>query len=189
MDSDLLISHQPAFNTKADSLPLQPGQTPPTISQPFQILVASLGLKDLSDAISIASNARIAPFTNSYRHACLTSLQVSLHPTGAAPSFPTTVSLVWVPNNSTATPEQILSVYGAKQFCIGGAVNSVTPLTIPCNLTNVNPVIKSSTTFLDTPKLLLSSTAPPTPPTVTTCSVTISGVIQLHSPLLQSSAS
>nr|AAC58458.1 virion protein [Calopogonium yellow vein tymovirus] len=189
MDSTSTTSIQPAINTKSSDLPLQSGQHPPSVLQPFQITVASLGTKDLSDSISVAALSSIASYTTLYRHAKLTSLTATIHPNALSVSNPTTVSLVWVPYNSSATSAQILDVYGAKRFCIGGAINTLSSIHVPCNLTNVNPIIKDSVTYTDTPKLLLSSTTIASPPTSPTCTVTISGTITLHSPLLQASSS
>nr|AEX10524.1 coat protein [Cassia yellow mosaic-associated virus] len=182
------LATQPPINTKSDVLPLQSGSPPPTISLPFQVLIASLGTKDVSDSISIAANAAISALSSCFRHATLSSLRATIHPSAIAVSNPTTVSLVWVPANSTATPSQILNVFGGQTFCVGGAMQSTTPIDVPCNLSNVNPILKSSVTFSDTPKLLLESKTLASPPTSPTCTVTISGFVQLHSPLLQSSS-
>nr|AVW89221.1 coat protein [Passion fruit yellow mosaic virus]USH10132.1 CP [Passion fruit yellow mosaic virus] len=184
-----LVSQQTPINTKSDSIPLEPGTTPPVIKLPFQTKLASLGTTEVSDSISVAANAAVSSLATPYRHARLTSLVATIHPNHLSPSNPTTVSLVWVPFNSTATASDILNVFGGQSFCIGGAVNSLATISVPCNLTNVNPVIKSSVTFTDTPKLLLHSTVGPSPPASPTCALTISGTIELHSPLLQSSVS
>nr|WOZ17732.1 capsid protein [Okra mosaic virus] len=188
MTSDRIIAPQLALNTKSSTLPLEPGVTPPTISYPFQIQVAALGTKPYSDAISIASNATVASYTSLYRHAILHSLKATIHPTARAPAYPCDVSIAWVPANSSATPAQVLSVYGGQMFCIGGAINSTQPIDFPCNLTQVNPTIKDSVTFTDTPKLIVNSTVGASPPTVPTCHLTITGIVTLHSPLLQASA-
>lgn len=182
--------HQPSFiNTKTSVLPLSSGTPPPTSSQPFQFEIASLGLKDYADAVSISSHPSIQPFINNWRHANFTSLEVRIFSTGAAPSFPTTVSLAWVPANSAATPANIRNVYGGRTYCVGGSLNSTTEICIPCPLSNLNVVAKSPVTFLDTPKLLISSSAQPSPPTIPTCHVVISGMVEFHSPLLQASSS
>nr|AAB88007.1 virion protein [Kennedya yellow mosaic virus] len=188
MATNHVLASQLPVNTKSSEIPLQSGTPPPTIVYPFQIELASLGTADASDAISIASNSLLASVTTLYRHAKLTSLKATIHPTGQAPAYPTTVALAWVPYNSTATSAQILSVYGGQMFCIGGSINSLSPIDVPCNLTNVNPVIKDSVTYSDTPKLLLYSIAQTTAPTLATCSVTITGTLTLHSPLLQATA-
>nr|AAB88006.1 virion protein [Kennedya yellow mosaic virus] len=188
MASNHILATQTPVNTKSSEIPLEPGKTPPTITYPFQIELASLGTADASDAISIASNSSLASVTTLYRHAKLTSLKATIHPTGAAPAYPTTVALAWVPYNSSATAAEVLSVFGGQMFCIGGSINSLSPIDIPCNLTNVNPIIKDSVTYSDTPKLLMYSTAQSTAPTTATCSLTISGTLTLHSPLLQASS-
>ena len=188
MTSNTILATQLPINTKSSEIPPSPGSPPPTITYPFQIEIAALGTADASDAISIASNSVLASVTTLYRHAKLTALKATIHPTGMAPAYPTSVALAWVPYNSSATASQVLSVYGGQMFCIGGSINSLAPIDIPCNLTNVNPVIKDSVTYSDTPKLLLYSVAQSTAPTTATCSVTITGTLTLHSPLLQASA-
>lgn len=165
------------------------GPNPPTISYSFQIQIASLGTADAADSISIASNSSLASRTAFYRSAELTDLRAIIHPTGIAPAYPTTVSLLWCPSNSTASTSDILNVYGGQMFCIGGALQSTTPIEVPCDLTQVNPMIKSSVTYNDTPKLIYSSTAQATAPTSATCKLTITGTVRLHSPLLQASSS
>ncbi|AAL76049.1 coat protein [Passion fruit yellow mosaic virus] len=139
-----LVSQQTPINTKSDSIPLEPGNAPPVIKLPFQTKLASLGTAEVSDSVSIAANAAVSSLATPYRHARLTSLVATIHPNHLSPSNPTTVSLVWVPFNSTATSSDILNVFGGQSFCIGGAVNSLAAISVPCNLTNVNPVIKSS---------------------------------------------
>nr|AAC25014.1 virion protein [Okra mosaic virus] len=188
MTSDRIVAPQLAVNTKSSTIPLEPGITPPTISYPFQIQIASLGTKPYSDAISIASNATVAGYTSLYRHAILHSLKATIHPTGRAPALSPSYPLPWVPANSSATPAQILSIYGGQMFCTRGAINSTQPIDFPCNLTQVNPTIKDSVTFTDTPKLIVNSTVGASPPTSPTCFLTITGIVTLHSPLLQASA-
>ena len=124
MDTTSTTTVQPPINTKASDLPLQPGREPPTISQPFQVTVALLGVEDVTDSISVAALSSISSLTTLYRHAKLTSLSATIHPNARSVAYPITVSLVWVPYNSAATASDILNVYGAKQFAIGGAINT-----------------------------------------------------------------
>nr|ACN62315.1 coat protein [Mertensia leaf curl virus]ACN62316.1 coat protein [Mertensia leaf curl virus]ACN62317.1 coat protein [Mertensia leaf curl virus]ACN62318.1 coat protein [Mertensia leaf curl virus]ACN62326.1 coat protein [Mertensia leaf curl virus] len=187
MEIEGVLAPQPSINTKPSLLPPITGSAPPAISYPFQVTIASLGMADGADSVSIASSSVIANYTSLYRHAVLKNLKATIHPNLTAPAFPTSVSLVWVPANSVATPQDILNVYGGQCFCIGGTINSVSPLEVPANLTNLNSTVKASTTFTDTPKLLYSSTAQTTAPTKPTCYLTISGVVELSSPLLQAS--
>jgi len=188
MEHDKILAPQPALNTKANTLPLQPGSPPPTVSYPFQLTLASLGTADTSDSVSVSANSSLASYTSLYRHASLRHLKATIHPTHTAPAYPTSVSLVWVPANSTATASDILNVYGGQCFCVGGSVNSIRPIDIEANLSNLNPALKASTTFTDTPKLLYASSAQATPPTSATCYLTISGMVELSSPLLQASS-
>ena len=188
MESEVgIMAPQAPFNTKSTHTTLQPGSLPPIIEIPFQLLLASLGTTDTADSVTIASNSIVSTYTSGFRHATLSSLSLSIHPTLNAPSYPTTVQVVWVPSNSAATTSDILNVFGGQCFCIGGALQSTNPINIPCNLTNFNPIIKDSVTYLDTPKLLFKSLAQATPPTVATCYLTLQGTIKLHSPLLQTS--
>lgn len=187
MSSTPTIASPPVLNTKSSQLPLQSGTPPPDIIYPFQITLASLGTEATSDSISIAAQSSLAAYTSLYRHAILTDLHATIHPSASAPSAPTSVALAWVPYNSTATASDILNVYGGQEFCIGGAINSTSPIIIPCPLTNMNPIIKDSVTYLDTPKLLIYSTAP-SYSTSATCTLTITGKVKLHSPLLSSSS-
>ncbi|AAC25013.1 virion protein [Desmodium yellow mottle virus] len=188
MEQDKILAHQASLNTKPSLLPPPVGNPPPVISYPFQITLASLGTEDAADSVSIASNSVLATYTALYRHAQLKHLKATIHPTYMAPKYPTSVALVWVPANSTATSTQVLDTYGGLHFCIGGSVNSVKPIDVEANLTNLNPIIKASTTFTDTPKLLYYSKAQATAPTSPTCYLTIQGQIELSSPLLQASS-
>ncbi|CAA38239.1 unnamed protein product [Cacao yellow mosaic virus] len=188
MSSDLILAPQPLINTKASELPSQSGSPPPEIVYPFQFTIASLGVEPTADFVSIAAQAAITAYTSLYRHAILTDLQAIIHPNGYAPAFPTSVALAWVPYNSTATAAKILDVFGGQEFCVGGSINSTSPIIVPCPLTNINPIIKDSVTYTDTPKLLIYSTAP-SYSTSATCTLTIRGKVRLHSPLLSSSSS
>ncbi|AEE02010.1 coat protein [Asclepias asymptomatic virus] len=188
METERVLVTQPAISTQTDLLSIPSSPNPPTITQPFQIEIAALGKESYSDSISVAALSSIAAYTSLYKHAELHSLSATIHPTNSAPSNPTAVALAWVPYNSAASPTQILSVYGGMMFCIGGSIQTLKPIEVLCDLSKVNPILKSNVTFSDTPKLLIQSVAPDPPSKLPTCSITIKGMIRLHSPLLQASA-
>nr|WNN30607.1 coat protein [Valeriana jatamansi tymovirus 1] len=188
MDSSVQL-HSPSFiNSKTSVLPLEPGSPPPVSSQPFQIQLAALGTADYVDSVSISSLPALQSFTSNWRHAKFTSLSLHIFPTALAVKSPTTVRVCWVPANSAAMPAQILDVHGGECFCVGGPLHANSQIIVPAPLSNLNPTAKSPVTFLDTPKLLIASYPSPSPPAAPTCYAVIKGMVEFHSPLLQSSA-
>nr|AIE44669.1 capsid protein [Turnip yellow mosaic virus]WBG54259.1 capsid protein [Turnip yellow mosaic virus]WBG54311.1 capsid protein [Turnip yellow mosaic virus] len=184
MEIDKELAPQDRTVTVATVLPTVPGPSPLTIKQPFQSEVLFAGTKDAEASLTIANIDSVSTLTTFYRHASLESLWVTIHPTLQAPAFPTTVGVCWVPANSPVTPTQITKTYGGQIFCIGGAINTLSPLIVKCPLEMMNPRVKDSIQYLDSPKLLISITAQPTAPPASTCIITVSGTLSMHSPLI-----
>ena len=184
MDIDKELAPQDRTLTIPTVLSPATEPTPPIIKQVFQSEVLFAGTKDAEASLTIANLDSVTNLTSLYRHASLDSLWVTIHPTLQAPAFPTTVGVCWVTANSPITPTQITKTFGGQIFCIGGSINTLQPLIIHCPLSMMNRRVKDSIQYLDSPKLVISVTAQPTAPPASTCIITVSGSISMHSPLL-----
>nr|AAC25020.1 virion protein [Turnip yellow mosaic virus] len=184
MDIDRQTAPQDQVITIPSLLNPPPGSQPPIIRQPFQCRDLNAGTKDATASITVASLANVSNLTALYRHASLDELWLTISPTHLAPAFPTQVRVCWVSANSPITDLQITNTYGGQIFCVGGSLNSHSPLEVKCPLHMMNRRVKDSVQYLDSPKLVLSVTAQPTPPTASTCIITVSGILSMHSPLI-----
>jgi hypothetical protein len=189
MDIDKELAPQDKTLTVSSTLPPPPSPRPPVIKQVFQSEILFAGTKDADASVTIANIDSVANLTSLYRHATLDSLWVTIHPTLQAPAFPTTVGICWVPANSPITSTQITKTFGGQIFCIGGSINTLQPLIIHCPLEMMNRRVKDSIQYLDSPKLIISVTAQPTAPPASTCIITVSGTISMHSPLITDTSS
>lgn len=152
--------------------------------QVFQFTAAKLGTQESKVSISLASSPELAQLTSRYRHATLVEVTAHLHPTEQSILFPTVVQVVWVPANSTASPSDIMSVYGGASHPLGGAITGLKTIPIPLPLESVNLAIKDSVLYTDTPKLLAYCN-PSKPSTTPSVLLTIQGKVRLSAPLLQ----
>jgi hypothetical protein len=184
MEPSIELSKQAAFTTQASALVPDSPSSPPSILKPFQFIVLEAGTKNAEATISIASTTAIQNVCNDWRHAKLHNLEVTLFPQGSSVAPPTTIDILWTTANSPTVPPGILQVYGGKSFAIGGAISTLKPIIIPCPLNMVQPIVKDSVLYLDTPRLLISVSAAATPPTTATCRIVVSGQVRIHSPLL-----
>jgi hypothetical protein len=184
MDIDRELAPQDRTLTIPTVLSPPAGATPPVIKQVFQSEILFAGTKDAEASVTIANLDSVTNLTSLYRHASLDSLWVTIHPTLQAPAFPTTVGICWVTANSPINSAQITKTFGGQIFCIGGSINTLQPLVIHCPLSMMNRRVKDSIQYLDSPKLIVSVTAQPTAPPASTCIITVSGSISMHSPLL-----
>lgn len=186
-ETDTIVARQLHTISPSRHLPPPNSEQSPSTLRPFQFTVATFGTQETSVTFDVASASALSPHTSQFRHAQLIELHARIFPHAAAVAFPTTISYVWVPSNSTATATDILQVYGGQQFVIGGPLSPSKTIVTSCSLDCCNPVIKDSTTYNDTPRLIIYSPPPTAKAPNITATLVISGKVRLSAPLLQSS--
>ncbi|AAA43040.1 coat protein [Eggplant mosaic virus] len=184
-DTAIIRSPQPSINAPGFHLPPTDSQQSSAIELPFQFQATTFGATETAAQISLASANAITKLASLYRHVRLTQCAATITPTAAAIANPLTVNIVWVSDNSTAKPTEILNVFGGSSYTFGGALNATKPLTIPLPMNSVNCMLKDSVLYTDCPKLLAYSAAPSSPSKTPTATIQIHGKLRLSSPLLQ----
>ncbi|AGQ80924.1 putative coat protein [tomato blistering mosaic tymovirus] len=185
--SNTINSKQPSIQAPGYHLPTPTTELSGAIELPFQFMATTFGSAETLAQITLSSSAPLTKMMSSYRHCKLTQCSAELTPNAGAIANPLTVNLVWVPANSTASPPDILNVYGGSSFVLGGAITAAKTISVPLPANSVNLMLKDSVLYSDTPKLLAYSPAPTTPSKTPTATLQIRGRILLSSPLLQSS--
>nr|UVW93832.1 polyprotein [Purple passionfruit leaf deformation virus]UVW93833.1 polyprotein [Purple passionfruit leaf deformation virus] len=181
---------QPSVHSRPGTLP--PPPTNLTVVQPFQMLVLNIGEGPQDVSTILANNLLISQTTGPYRFVKLRSLEAVVYPSAASMTNPTTLDIVWCTTNSTTSFDSIMITYGGRKLSVGGPLISGHAHIIPGDLNYMNPVLKDSTSYTDTPKLLLrvyqSSNPSSSKVPVFLGSVVIRGELELSCPLLQPSA-
>nr|CBH31043.1 coat protein [Chiltepin yellow mosaic virus] len=178
---------QPSIPSPGFTLPKPDTQLSSAIELPFQFQATTFGAAETAAQVSLASSTPITKLASLYRHAQLVECHAVITPTALAISNPLTINIVWVSDNSTAKPTEILNVYGGSSFTFGGAITTPKPIILPLPMNSINPMLKDSGLYTDTPKLLAYSAAPSSPTKQPTATIQIYGKLRLSSPLLQAS--
>nr|AGL11969.1 coat protein [Andean potato latent virus] len=179
------ISKQPSINAPGHVLPTPSSELSPSMVLPFQFVATTFGMAETAAQVTLVSSPAINKLMLSYRHCQLVECSAELTPLAGAISNPLSVNLVWVSANSTGSPTDILNIYGGSSFVLGGPITAPTPISVPLPFNSVNVVLKDSTIYTDTPKLLAYSPNPALPSKTPTASLQIRGKLRLSSPLLQ----
>ncbi|AAW88527.1 coat protein [Plantago mottle virus] len=180
---------QPSIPAPGTHLAPNEGPQSSAIVLPFQLTATDLGVAEVSLQVTLSSDAALANIISSFRHATLIECEAVLFPNMTSASNPTHCDIVWVPANSTAAPKTILQTYGGARFTLGGSITASQIITVPLPMNSVNPIIKDSVLYLDSPRLLVHSPAPTSAKTVPSGSLVLRGKVRLSSPLLQPSQS
>ena len=169
-------------------LPEAPGASSPSTIQPFQFEVLTVSATAATASILIANNVLLNQFVGNYRLAKLLELELVMYTSSAAMASPVTVAAIWVPANSTTVFSDILNTYGGQSLTLGGPMNLGLSHVIPADLSMLNPVIRDSVDYRDTPKLLISTAAAATA-TTPLGRLVVRGKVHLSNPLLNPVAS
>lgn len=176
---------QPSISAPGTHLTPNPGQQSSAIEVPFQLFVSDLGVIEVHAQTTLSSDPTLAQLTSIYRHAQIVECAAILMPSSAASKNPVHCDICWVPSNSSASPKTILSTFGGTRYTIGGPITSNQIITLPLNLNSVNPIIKDSVLYLDSPRLLAFSPAPVSVQSVPSATLIIRGKVRLSSVLIQ----
>ena len=185
---DKVSDSQSTILSKPRLLPEAPGASAPSTIQPFQFEVLTVSDTAATASILIANNVLLNQFVGNYRLAKLLELELVMYTSSAAMNSPVTVSAIWVPANSTTVFSDILNTYGGQSLTLGGPMNLGLSHIVPADLTMLNPVIRDSVDYRDTPKLLIS-TATAATATSPLGRLVVRGKVHLSNPLLNPVAS
>ena len=184
-ESKVITVKQPSVSAPGFTLSPPDGEQAGSIRQIFQFEATSVGVSETLAQVNLSSSDSLAKLTSGYRRAKLVELFLTITPTQGAIDSPVAVDVAWVPANSTAPPSKILSVYGGQRFLIGGSITTSQIIRVPCNLQSVNAMIKDSTIYTDSPKLLVYAPIAKGSPKTPSATIQIGGQILLSAPLLQ----
>ncbi|AAA46797.1 coat protein [Ononis yellow mosaic virus] len=184
-DSQPIKVRQPSISAPGTHLSPNPGQQSPSMVVPFQVSVSDLGVSEVSAQITLSSDPTLAQLTSIYRMASIVECEAVLFPNSTSSKNPVHCDLIWVPSNSSASPKTILQTYGGNRFTVGGPITSNQIISFPLRLDSVNPIIKDSVLYLDSPRLLAFSPAPPETQSIPSASLLIRGKLRLSSILVQ----
>jgi hypothetical protein len=174
----------PSMDSAPRTVSTPASQSPRPLTLPFQYVYYDLtGAETKSTHTSISASTQIATLTKPYRFARLKSLEAVVFPAAHAVKTPVSVDVAWVTADQSPTDKAVLNTFGAQRITVGNFTTSTFPI-VPADLTMLNPIIKDSITYLDTPRLALNFyKVDGADSTKISASVVIRGELELSSPL------
>lgn len=82
-------------------------------------------------------------------------LELVINPCQNAMKYGGTVQAAWTPGYLCPDQYNVTSIYGAQEVTFGGTYH-IGGFTVPCDLTSVNPIIKSPMAFNNTPRFSIN---------------------------------
>nr|DAF42470.1 TPA_exp: polyprotein [Glehnia littoralis marafivirus] len=113
------------------------------------------GVETGTTIIEIVTKPIITNLAAPYQTARLVSLDACLMPTHNAIKYPVTVEVLWAPASASVPQDKIMATYGSTRLVAGSLTNPSDHLSAPCDLAVCNPVVKSSVSFNDNPRLFI----------------------------------
>lgn len=107
---------------------------------------------------NIADFQTVQHITQLGRLCTLTSLELICFPIAEAASTAFTFECIWTPADLIPTAGNLMTFTGASRFSVGGPQNFGN-VSVIANLKDVNPTIRSSVAFVDTPRISVSTLA------------------------------
>jgi hypothetical protein len=161
-DNQGMSSSQSAINSPVlrTSLPKQPlasnhKNSSSGLTVPFQTFLhrhtgdhkfLSMAVDTIPQIVTLVAMSQVAE---------LIELEIVINPTLDAMTYGATIQACWTPSYLTPDQYNVCSVYGAQEVTFGGTYH-VGGFTVPCDLTSVNPVIKSPLTFNNIPRFSIN---------------------------------
>jgi len=106
-------------------------------------------------SVDIAFEDFMRQHTAGWRFAQLLKLEAIFMPNHGAIKYPFTVECVWTPQSTNLTAKAIPNTFGSQQIIIGGDRSLLSNYSVKCNLKSMNPRIRDSITYNDTPRFNL----------------------------------
>nr|WCR76259.1 polyprotein [Alfalfa virus F] len=151
---DARVLRAPPLPSPARQLSTPVSASPLSIELPFQWNYFDLtGTETKSSSLSIAASTHITELLPQYRYAKLINLELVVFPMAISMKYPQTVDVVWCTADQTITDGKIMATYGSQRISVGGPLNMSSHSILPANLSSLNPVVKDSVTYNDTPKI------------------------------------
>nr|WMN13769.1 polyprotein [Triticum aestivum marafivirus] len=186
---DAKVGPPPATDDRVDRQPALPRApalletAAPSIDFPFQWLAGDYaGDKDAYVTQDLSSSTTLAAVTKFWRHAELLDLRAEIVPYAASFSKPITVRMVWTIGSITPPTKDELAFFGGRQITVGGPVLMNSTTHVPADLRSLNPILKSSVTLLDCPRLTYDVFSNSGTAGNHLCSVIIRGTVRLSGP-------
>jgi hypothetical protein len=124
------------------------------VSRQFQWIYYDLnGQESKITSQDIANATPIIHLSTPFRYAKLIELEALITPMAISYKYPITIDLAWTTNDQSLTAENIMNTYGSQRVSFGGPLGIASSISIPCPLLSLNPIIKDSTKYYDTPRL------------------------------------
>ncbi|QOQ52504.1 coat protein [Citrus virus C] len=157
VSSGLRLVGPPQIAAPSRSLTTPASLSHPSITLPFQFNFFDLtGTESKYTSLAIDGESRVLNLLTHYSYAKLSSLELVVFPKAESLAYPQTFDAVWATSDSVITGTDIISVYGSQRVTFGGPVSSSLPIIMPCDLKSLNPVIRDSVVYKDTPKLFIA---------------------------------
>nr|WCR76256.1 polyprotein [Medicago sativa marafivirus 1] len=151
---DARVLRAPPLPSPARQLPTEVSTSSLSIELPFQWDFFDLtGTETKSASLSIAGSTHITSLLPQYRYARLLQLELVVFPMSISMKYPQTVDVVWSTADQTITEDKIMATYGSQRISVGGPLNMSSHSILPANLSQLNPVVKDSVTYNDTPRI------------------------------------
>ncbi|ACV53023.1 polyprotein [Blackberry virus S] len=170
------------------SLPLAPrvAEVSPLhahIDYPFQWEVGTYsGDKAAFVSDDLSASKTLKTLTAGYRHAEILSAEVDFVPLAPSFSKPISVGAVWTIASISPASAHEQSYYGGRLLTLGGPVLMSSTTRIPLDVSRINPVIKSSVSYSDTPRISYTVYSAAGTANTALISVIIRGIVRLSGP-------
>lgn len=162
-------------------------QRTPGLTIPFQFLFYDLdGTESKTTSKTVADIDTVKAITQLYRDATLSSLEAVIYPSAAAIKDPVTVDLLWTSANVTfGEGDSVIKSPTSVRFTVGGLAITQQGV-LPCDLSFVNPIIKSPVPYTNHPVLHASfhQSGPQETKNKTRATIFIRGNIKVSHPII-----
>nr|QUS93818.1 polyprotein [Grapevine rupestris vein feathering virus] len=153
------------------------------LSIPFQWVALIIKSDSAAFTVDLAASTTLKKLTDPFRSCEITHLEVVLMPTLNAFNNPVTLHCVWTVNSIQPASGDELLYYGGQAITAGGPVSMNALATVPADLSRINPRIKSSVGYLDTPRLTGTTMKCATAQTLPLAYVMIRGMVSVSGPM------
>ncbi|AAK52838.2 polyprotein [Maize rayado fino virus] len=124
---------------------------------PFQWKVTDFtGYAAYHGTDDLSASAVLTTLCAPYRHAELLYVEISVAPCPPSFSKPIMFTVVWTPATLSPADGKETDYYGGRQITVGGPVMLSSTTAVPADLARMNPFIKSSVSYNDTPRWTMS---------------------------------
>lgn len=153
---------QPAIDSAVlhSALPVQPLAANPKRESsgliiPFQTFLHRHKGDHKLISLEVASVPHVASQLQLAQIVEVIELEIVINPCQNAMKHGATIQVAWTPAYLAPDAYNVTSIYGAQEVTFGGSYH-IGGFTIPCDLTSVNPIIKSPVSFNNGPRFTIN---------------------------------